>query len=78
MFSVKKHIVVILALAGPGLSFAQSDAQPPVEVADQVTVPVSDVLVQQQLDWRSCYLHRIDGSRTEGRTEQVPGFRPGV
>lgn len=82
MFSAKKIVALSLALAGPGFVLAQSTAQmltaKPPQAAVESAAPVSDVYVQQQLDWRSYYLHRIDGSRTEGRTDTVPDFRHGV
>ncbi|MCB1791347.1 MAG: hypothetical protein KDJ24_13700 [Gammaproteobacteria bacterium] len=77
MFSDRIRLLLLPGLLAGGVAVAQDSAmQSAAQFAAEPRTATPDAYVEQQLDWRSYYLNRIDGSRTGVPEDRTPWFRP--
>ncbi|MCB1923492.1 MAG: hypothetical protein KDJ27_07030 [Gammaproteobacteria bacterium] len=77
MFSDRIRLLLLPGLLAGGVAVAQDSAmQSAAQFAAEPRTATPDGYVEQQLDWRSYYLNRIDGSRTGVPEDRTPWFRP--
>ncbi|MCB1725222.1 MAG: hypothetical protein H6959_06955 [Chromatiaceae bacterium] len=77
MFRQKIAFLIVVGLLVPAIASAADAAKgASMSVAEQAVGVAPERYVEQQLDWRSYYLNRIDNRRNEVPFGRMPWFRP--